>query len=97
MDETEDKTTCKVVINHEEPYSTLADSANAPGWRNAGKTGDKSGCLVYIKRSGRTCDRLVVMSIITMTFAARDFSARRGASDEHTLQGSVRSEQRSLA
>src|SRR6266403_4426157 len=27
------------------------------------------------------------MSIITMTFAARDFSARRGASDEHTLQG----------
>src|SRR2546427_1665168 len=37
------------------------------------------------------------MSIITMTFAARDFSARRGASDEDTLQGSVRSEQRSLA
>src|SRR5881409_3925984 len=37
------------------------------------------------------------MSIITMTFAARDFSARRGASDEHTLQRSVRSEQRSLA
>src|SRR2546426_3842710 len=37
------------------------------------------------------------MSITTMTFAARDFSARRGASDEHTLQGSVRSEQRRLA
>src|SRR2546427_5760137 len=37
------------------------------------------------------------MSITTMTFAARDFSARRGASDEHALQGSVRSEQRSLA
>src|SRR6266702_7538156 len=36
------------------------------------------------------------MSITTMTFAARDFAARRGASDEHTLQGSVRSEQRSL-
>src|SRR3989441_12882789 len=36
------------------------------------------------------------MSITTMTFAARDFSARRGASGEHTLQGSVRSEQRSL-
>src|SRR5213593_4692432 len=36
------------------------------------------------------------MSITTMTFAARGFSARRGASDEHTLQGSVRSEQRSL-
>src|SRR5437867_4255495 len=40
---------------------------------------------------------LVVMSITTMTFAARDFSARRGASDEHTLQGSVRSEQGSMA
>src|SRR5437867_4780208 len=36
------------------------------------------------------------MSITTMTFAARDFSARRGASDQHTFQGSVRSEQRSL-
>src|SRR5438445_9388829 len=32
-----------------------------------------------------------------MTFAARDFSARRGASDEHIRSGSVRSEQRSLA
>src|SRR6266571_4934968 len=39
----------------------------------------------------------MVMSIITMTFAARNFSARRGASDEHTLQRSGRSEQRSLA
>src|SRR5437870_9843444 len=37
------------------------------------------------------------MNITTMTFAARDFSARRGASDEHTLRGSGRSEQRSLA
>src|SRR2546427_9712096 len=37
------------------------------------------------------------MNITTMTFAARDFSARPGASDEYTLQGSVRSEQRSLA
>src|SRR5436309_16046913 len=42
------------------------------------------------------------MSITTMTFAARDFSARRGArcfrtGPTHTLQASVRSEQRSLA
>src|SRR6185436_13097816 len=29
---------------------------------------------------------LVVMNINTMTFAARDFSARRGASDEHIPQ-----------
>src|SRR5216117_2022537 len=34
--------------------------------------------------------------IITTTFAARDFWPRRGASDAHTLQGSVRSEQRRL-
>src|SRR5262244_3618444 len=31
-----------------------------------------------------------------MTFAARDFWPRRGASNAHTLQGSVRSEQRRL-
>src|SRR5208282_4032013 len=36
------------------------------------------------------------MSINTMTFAARHFWRRRGASDEHTRPGSVRSEQRSL-
>src|SRR5439155_22453465 len=53
---------------------------------------DSSEC---VRRSNP--GRLVVMSITTMTFAARDFSARRGASDEHTLQRSVRSEQRSLA
>src|SRR5262245_59136468 len=39
---------------------------------------------------------LVLQFINTMTFAARDFWARRGASDAHTLQGSVRSEQRRL-
>src|SRR6058998_2653555 len=38
---------------------------------------------------------LVPRSINTTTFAARDFWPRRGASDEHTLQRSVRSEQRS--
>src|SRR6266446_2230436 len=37
------------------------------------------------------------MSTNTMTFAARDFLARRGASDAHIQSGSVRSEQRSLA
>ncbi len=38
----------------------------------------------------------VVMNINTMTFAARDFWRRQGASDEHTRRGSVRSEQRRL-
>src|SRR2546425_1085990 len=37
---------------------------------------------------------LVPHFINTSTFAARDFWPGRGASDAHTLQGSVRSEQR---
>src|SRR5437764_5966860 len=40
---------------------------------------------------------LVPHFINTTPFAARDFWARRGASDPHTLQRSVRSEQRRLA
>src|SRR2546427_8194189 len=39
---------------------------------------------------------LVPHFINTSTFAARDFRPRRGASDAHTLQGSVRREQRRL-
>jgi MbtH protein len=50
MEETEDKLTYKVVGNHEEQYSIWpANRANARGWRDAGKTGDKSECLAYIK------------------------------------------------
>jgi MbtH protein len=49
MDDTEDKTTYKVVVNHEEQYSIWpTERANAPGWRDAGKSGDKSACLAYI-------------------------------------------------
>ena len=40
--------------------------------------------LLFFHRRG-----LVVMNISTMTFAARDFWRRQGASDEHTLHGSV--------
>jgi MbtH protein len=40
----------KVVVNHEEQYSIwLADRENAPGWRDAGKSGSKAECLAYIK------------------------------------------------
>src|SRR5881628_3004117 len=39
---------------------------------------------------------LVLHFINTTTFAARDFRPRRGASDAHTLQESVRREQRRL-
>ncbi|MBD0389329.1 MAG: MbtH family NRPS accessory protein [Nostoc sp. C3-bin3] len=48
--EIEDKTICKVVVNHEEQYSIWpADRENALGWTDAGKTGIKSECLEYIK------------------------------------------------
>jgi MbtH protein len=46
----EDKTTYKVVLNHEEQYSLWpVDRANPPGWRDAEKSGSKSECLAYIK------------------------------------------------
>lgn len=45
----EDTTLYKVVVNHEEQYSIWpADRENAPGWRDASKTGNKSECLAYI-------------------------------------------------
>lgn len=50
MDETEDKTIYKAVVNHEEQYSIWpAHRANALGWRDAGKTGLKPEVLAYIK------------------------------------------------
>ena len=48
MDEREDKTIYKVVVNHEDQYSIWpADRENALGWRDAGKTGTKAECLAY--------------------------------------------------
>lgn len=50
MDEMEDNTIYKVVLNHEEQYSIWpADRENALGWNDAGKTGTKAECLDYIK------------------------------------------------
>jgi MbtH protein len=49
-DEREDKTIYKVVLNHEEQYSIWpAHRENAPGWRDAGKSGTKEECLSYVK------------------------------------------------
>jgi uncharacterized protein YbdZ (MbtH family) len=46
----EDKRSYKVVVNHEEQYSLwFADRENAPGWRDAGKTGSKAECLAFIE------------------------------------------------
>lgn len=48
-DESEDTTIYKVVVNHEEQYSIWpADRENAPGWNDAGKSGDKAACLSWI-------------------------------------------------
>jgi uncharacterized protein YbdZ (MbtH family) len=40
----------KVVVNHEEQYSIWPlERENAPGWRDAGKSGTKQDCLAYIE------------------------------------------------
>jgi MbtH protein len=50
-DEQDDRTTYKVVLNHEEQYSIWpAERENAPGWRDAGQRGTKAECLAYIER-----------------------------------------------
>jgi MbtH protein len=50
FDETEDTTTYKVVVNHEEQYSIWPSYRENPlGWSDAGKTGNKQECLAYIK------------------------------------------------
>jgi MbtH protein len=50
MSETDVATTYKVVVNHEEQYSIWpADRDNAPGWRDAGRSGSREECLAHIK------------------------------------------------
>ncbi len=50
MEEQEDKTIYKVVVNHEEQYSIWpADRENPLGWKDVGKSGLKDECLAYIK------------------------------------------------
>jgi MbtH protein len=40
----------KVVVNHEEQYSTWPlDRDNPVGWRDAGRSGSKADCLAYIQ------------------------------------------------
>lgn len=50
MEEKEDNTMYKVVLNHEEQYSIWpVDKGNPLGWKDAGKSGTKAECLAYIK------------------------------------------------
>jgi MbtH protein len=49
-EELEDTTAYKVVVNHEEQYSIWPlERENAPGWRDAGKSGTKAECLAYVE------------------------------------------------
>ena len=46
---TQDTTTYKVVVNHENQHSLWpADRENAPGWNDAGMSGSKQDCLAYV-------------------------------------------------
>jgi MbtH protein len=48
-DDTEDTTTYKVVVNHDEQYSIWpADKSTPLGWTDTSKTGPKAECLAYI-------------------------------------------------
>jgi MbtH protein len=50
MDEREEFTTYKVVMNHEEQYSIWPSERENPlGWTDAGKSGTKAECLAFIK------------------------------------------------
>ena len=49
MNQEEDLTTYKVVVNDEEQYSIWPDYKEIPqGWRAVGKSGAKAECLEYI-------------------------------------------------
>ncbi|GFE67432.1 MbtH family NRPS accessory protein [Chroococcus sp. FPU101] len=50
LNETEDTTIYRVVVNDEEQYSIWPDYREIPlGWREVGKNGLKQDCLDYIK------------------------------------------------
>jgi len=50
MDEREDDTLYKVVVNDEEQYSIWrAERENPLGWRETGKSGSKAECLASVK------------------------------------------------
>lgn len=48
--EQEDKTTYKVLVNHEEQYSIWPADREVPvGWREVGTPGSKQDCLKYVE------------------------------------------------
>src|SRR5262249_17413279 len=75
-------------------FTISAGLMNRIRWRVESTSVLQSGRLRYY--DSQVARSLVPHFINTTTFAATGFWPRRGASDAHTLQGSVRSEQRSL-
>ena len=50
MENSDDSTIYKVVVNHEEQYSIWpTDRAIPAGWRDVGKPEPKAECLSYVK------------------------------------------------
>jgi MbtH protein len=51
MDEEQDTTVYRVVVNHEEQYSIWRADRDLPlGWRDVGRSGSKRECLDYINK-----------------------------------------------
>lgn len=49
MENNDDKTVYRAVVNHEEQYSIWPAHRDLPlGWRDAGKSGTKAECLEHI-------------------------------------------------
>jgi MbtH protein len=50
LNDTQDTTVYKVVVNDEEQYSIWpAERDNALGWKDAGRSGSKDECLAYVR------------------------------------------------
>jgi MbtH protein len=50
VEEKDDTTIYKVVVNHEEQYSIWPADREIPlGWKEAGKSGLKGDCLAYVR------------------------------------------------
>jgi MbtH protein len=50
MDNMENNTTYKVLVNHEGQYSIWPQERENPlGWKDAGRSGSKVECLTYVR------------------------------------------------
>jgi MbtH protein len=50
INDEQDDTVYRVVVNHEEQYSIWPDFKEIPlGWKDCGRKGPKAECLAYIK------------------------------------------------